>query len=100
MIELTVYFETRFEEAHVLKVGKYADLMEQIATSQFDETLVTLKVGSRGFLSLSGITKLKRDLLEFDQTLWKNFLIQMTGAVTSGSHKIWVTKNWVDLPQH
>ena len=59
VIELTVCFETRYEEAHNLKVNRYADLMEQIDDGTYSGSLVTLEVGSRGFLSLPSFTLLK-----------------------------------------
>ena len=40
MIELMVCFETGYEEAHMWKTTHYADLMEQIVDSGFDEELV------------------------------------------------------------
>ena len=52
VIELTVCFETGYEAAHNLKKNRYADLMEQIDGSTHSGSLVTLEVGSRGFLSL------------------------------------------------
>ena len=39
MIELTVCFETGYEEAHMRKTTRYADLMEQIVDSGFDGEL-------------------------------------------------------------
>ena len=64
VIELTVCFETRYEDAHTLKSNRYADLMGQIADSSVDGTLVTLEVGSRGFLSLPNFNMIKQQLLE------------------------------------
>ena len=59
VIELTVCFETRYEDAHTLKTNRYTDLMRQIADSPVDGTLVTLEVGSRGFLSLTNFNMMK-----------------------------------------
>ena len=96
MIELTVCFETRYEDAHTLKSNRYADLMGQIADSSVDGTLVTLKVGSRGFLSLPNFNMIKQQLLECSRKQWEAFLVNVAQTAIQGSHKIWVTRNWTD----
>ena len=57
----TICFENRFDEAHLLQAGRYGDLMQQVTTSNFSGTLLTLKVGSQGFLSLSNLTNLSNN---------------------------------------
>ena len=64
VIELTVCFETSYEAAHTRKVSRYADLMDQVADSRFNGQLVTLEVGSRGFVSFPGFTILQKKLLK------------------------------------
>ena len=93
VIELTVCFETRYEEAHNLKVNRYADLMEQIDDSTYSGSLVTLEVGSRGFLSLPSFTLLKQQLLICTRRQWEQALSNITRTAISGSHRIWVTRN-------
>ena len=97
LIELSVCFETRYEDAHTLKTNRYADLMEQIANTSLDGTLVTLEVGCRGFLSLPGFHTVKQHLLECSKRKWEAFLINVAQTAIRGSHKIWVTRNWTDL---
>ena len=63
VIELTVCFETGYEAAHNLEKSRYTDLMEQIDGSTHSGSLVTLEVGSCGFLSLPSFTLLKQQLL-------------------------------------
>ena len=94
VIELTVCFETRYEEAHNLKVNRYADLMEQIDDSTYSGSLVTLEVGSRGFLSLPSFTLLKQQLLICTRRQWEEALSNITRRAISGSHRIWVTRNY------
>ena len=96
MIELTVCFETRYEDAHTLKANRYADLMEQIADSPVDGTLVTLEVGSRGLLSLQSLNMMKQQLLECSRNQWEAFLVNVAQTAIRGSHKIWVTRNWTN----
>ena len=45
-------------------INRYADLMKQIADSSVDGTLVTLEVGSHGFLSLPNFNMIKQQLLK------------------------------------
>ena len=96
VIELTVCFETSYEVAHTRKTSRYADLMEQITSSNFDGELVTLEVGSRGFLSLPSFTTLKQQLLECSQKQWTTFLGDIIQAAIKGSHKIWTMRNWTE----
>ena len=77
MIELTVCFETGYKDAHTLKTNRYADLMRQIADSSVDGTLVTLEVGSRGFLSLTNFNTMKQQLLECSRKQWETFLVNV-----------------------
>ena len=60
VIELTVCFETGYEEACIRKTDRYTDLMEQIAETSLDGTLVTFEVGSRGYLSLPSFHEIKQ----------------------------------------
>ena len=86
MIELTVCFETRYEDAHTLKTNRYTDLMRQIADSPVDGTLVTLEVGSRGFLSLTNFNTIKQQLLECSRKQWETFLVNVAQTAIRGSH--------------
>ena len=95
VIELTVCFETGFEAAQAMKTNRYADLMEQITSSSMDGTLVTLEVGSRGFLALQGFRDVKNMLLEqCGKKKWEAFLTELVRTAVKGSHKIWTTWNY------
>ena len=97
VIELTVCFETGYEEAHMRKITRYADLMEQIVDSGFDGELVTLEVGSHGFLELSRLTILQQQLLQCTKKQWRMLLDSVSQVAIKGSHKIWVMRNWTEL---
>jgi len=96
VIELTVCFEMGYEEARIRKTDGYTDLMKQIAETSLDETLVTLKVGSREYLSLPSFHEIKQQLLEWSKKQWEAFLMNVVQTTIRGSHKIWVTRNWTD----
>ena len=57
LVELTVCFETNFD-ASLRKAEKYQDLLEACTANRYSTTLVTLEVGSRGFLNIHGFQKL------------------------------------------
>ena len=60
LIELTICFETRYEEAHSLKEGKYIDLVEEISSAGvYNPQLITLEVGSRGPFYPAGFERLQ-----------------------------------------
>ena len=53
LVELTVPFETNIDDAVARKVHRYQDLRDACALSR-SSSIITLEVGSRGFLYLKG----------------------------------------------
>ena len=51
IVELTVCFETNFQDTKERKVAKYSELVEEIEENDFVVGMITLKVGSRGFVA-------------------------------------------------
>ena len=88
IIELTVCYETRFEEAHRLKANKYADLIEAIKAMEYIPDLITLEVGSRGPYNPAGFNDLKAHIT-LPQKEWVALLKNITKTVIIESHKIW-----------
>ena len=70
------------DSAHTLKTSRYTELMEQIADTSLDGSLVTLEAGSCGFLSLPSFNTLRQQLLEW----WENLLINIAQAAIKSSH--------------
>jgi hypothetical protein len=62
LAELTVCFETNFEEAAQRKSAKYVYLVEQAQARGYKAELITLQVGSRGVPDLPGFQKLSQSL--------------------------------------
>ena len=88
VFELTVCFESGYEEARTWKTDRYTDLMEQIAEASSDDT--------RGWkLQVLVSSKLPR-LLECSKKQWEAFLINVVQTTSRSSHKIRVTRNWTD----
>ena len=61
-VELTVSFETNFEEAARRKTAKYLHLVEQAKARGYRSELITLLVGSRGVPDLPGFENLAANL--------------------------------------
>lgn len=97
LCELTICYETRYEEAHKLKADKYADLVEEIEMTEFIPELITLEVGSRGPFNPAGFSSL-RSHISMPQKAWKAMLTSITRTVIMESHKIWTKRNWRDPP--
>jgi hypothetical protein len=96
LIELTICFETRYEEAHSLKEGKYIELVEEISTAGvYSPQLITLEVGSRGPFYPAGFKRLKSYISGPDKH-WKTLLREVTRTALMESHRIWTMRNWRD----
>ena len=92
LVELTVCYETNFADAVRRKTEKYQDLVEACEENGYTTQLLTLEVGSRGFLNMDGFLRLfsiinisKQEKLSFIKSIGREAIIS--------SHKIWVTRN-------
>ena len=59
MIELTVPFETRIDEAYERKMTKYSDLCTQARDNGWKAACYPVEVGTRGFVAKSMIKAMK-----------------------------------------
>ena len=62
LAELTVCFETSFEEARERKEVKYGELVSAAERDGYNTTLIALEMGSRGIPHLPGLTALAHEL--------------------------------------
>ena len=53
-VELTVPFETSFEKATERKIVKYEDMIQRARATGYVAELITLEVGSKGVINMSG----------------------------------------------
>ncbi|GFO37666.1 reverse transcriptase [Plakobranchus ocellatus] len=53
MVELTVAYESRMEEAHAFKEGKYLDLTKELKKDGYEAKVMPLEIGARGFVGSS-----------------------------------------------
>ena len=71
LVELTVCFETNFEEAARRKIAKYHHLVEQAKARGYRSELITLQVGSRGVPDLLGLENLAASLSLSHKDFWR-----------------------------
>ncbi|GFN84731.1 polyprotein [Plakobranchus ocellatus] len=50
MVELTVPYKSRIEEAHAFKEGKYLDLRKELKTYGYEAKVMPVEIGARGFV--------------------------------------------------
>jgi len=62
LIELTIIYETNFDDAAERKEVKYEELITGARTSGYDAVLITLEVGFRGVINPAGFKHLRQTL--------------------------------------
>ena len=92
MAELTVCFETNFEEAVLRKKSKYTDLVEQATARGYKTTLITLQVGSRGAPHLPGF-QFVASLLNMPSRDLSKLLEAVSRQALTGSFGVWCSRN-------
>ena len=95
ILELTICFETNFQDAKQRKVAKYSELVEEIEDRDFVVDLITLEVGSRGFVGYDGFCQL-RDSVGASQKELNDLLLAVSLAAIKGSFQIWTCRNHVN----
>ena len=92
LVELTVPYETNIAGAAERKIHRYREL-SNVCRQSHNTSIITLEVGSRGFLSTAGFQQLYRlvqakasDRATFEQDIIKH--------VVSASYDIWCKRNW------
>ena len=71
-----------------MKQTKYHDVLEDIKGNGFDADLITIEVGSRGFICPDGFDQLK-DTLLISLHQMEKLLVKVSVAAITGSFKIW-----------
>ena len=96
LVELTVCSEDNFDDAKARKEAKYADLVDEIEENGFTVDLITVEVGSRGFVKFESFCRLN-ELLGATQKELSNFLVDVAKATIINSFHIWTLRNcWSD----
>ena len=97
LIELTVPWEERIEEAHERKMAKYAELVEQCRTRAWKTWCFPIKVGCRGFPSNTTWRALK--MLGVIGKKRKEIIAHADKAAEAGSLWIWKRRNDKNKPE-
>ena len=92
LVELTVPFETNISIAAERKVQRYKDLRDACSDTHHTN-IITLEVGSRGFLCMEGFQQLYR-LLHAKAKDRQSFELDMIRHVVTCSYNIWCKRNW------
>ena len=101
IIELTVCYETGFEEAADRKTRRYGDLVEEVGKQGYRCQTIPLQVGSRGVIHEEGLNEFRCCLKPIPNKEWKKFLIGLTTAAIEESHHIWpTTKIHLNISQY
>ena len=96
LIELTIPFESGMEAAALRKKEKYSDLLARCAASNCDSQLVTLEIGSRGFLNVTSFDHFYRFLGSSKQLKRRVMEKDIIKKCIVHSHDIWCRRNWSD----
>ncbi|GFO07700.1 reverse transcriptase [Plakobranchus ocellatus] len=60
MVELTVPYENKMEEAHAFKEGKYLDLTKELKKDGYKAKVMPVEIGARGFVTYSAFGLLSK----------------------------------------
>ena len=95
LVELTVCYETNYIQAQTRKLGKYQDLVDEGSANGYTMRIITLEVGSRGFLNLKGFKSLTSILTGATRRVTWQLLKSICRTAILQSHRIWVSRNAV-----
>ena len=93
LVELTVPFETNMSHAAERKNQKYEGLRVACSASRHT-TIITLEVGSRGFIEMEGFQQLYK-LLNARASQKSMFETDIIRHVVLASYDIWCKRNWI-----
>lgn len=99
IVELTVCFETNFQEARARKEEKYSELVEEVEQNGFVVDMITLEVGSRGFVNFDSFRNF-RDAVGASQRELQELLLSVASSAIKGSFAVWTSRNHVISHSH
>ena len=91
LVELTVPYESRMEDAHSYKTEKYASLASSLRTKGFKTSVLAVEVGARGFVGTSAYSLMKQ--LSISGNERTRALKAMAEAAEKSSSWIWSRRN-------
>ena len=96
MVELTVCYETNFKDAQSRKEEKYMELAEEIEQKEFVVDLITVEVGSRGFINQESFYHLNAMLGATERELM-DLMLSVSETAIRGSFEIWIGRNTTNI---
>jgi hypothetical protein len=94
LVELTVCFETNYQDAQRWKTTKYLNLADEIGMWEYVADIIPVQVGSRGMVEVEGFERLRLHLNVIAKRQWLDFLVCIAAKTIEASHSIWVERNW------
>ena len=91
LIELTVPYASRINDAHVYKTEKYNDLAKELQEAGFKTKVFAVEVGARGFVAASAYSLLRQ--LSTSSRSRTRTLKAMGEAAEKASSWIWSRRN-------
>ena len=91
LIELTVPYESRIDDAHVYKTEKYSDLAKELREDGFKTKVMAVEVGARGFVAASTYSLLQQ--LSTSSRSRTRTLKALGEAAEKASSWIWTRRN-------
>ena len=91
LIELTVPYESRIDDAHVYKTEKYSDLAKELQEAGFKTRVFAVEIGARGFVASSTYSLLQK--LSISSKSRTRTLKAMGEAAEKASSWIWSRRN-------
>jgi len=94
LVEVTVCYDTLFQEAVTRKEHKYLDLLSAIRKAGYKADLITIEVGSRGLPNMCGFEKLSKEL-KLTKSQTRDLMVQAARRAMLGSFNIWCSRNQI-----
>ena len=92
LVELTISYETNFDDAAERKEVKYEELITRARTSGYHTELITLEVVSREVINPAGFKHL-RQTLNICSTDMSELLLCTCKRAIEGLYSIWCSRN-------
>ncbi|GFN74244.1 reverse transcriptase [Plakobranchus ocellatus] len=91
IVELTVPYESRMEEAHAFKKGKYLNLTKELKKDGYEAKVMLVEIGARGFVDSSAYGLLSKLSIGGNKRTKAPRLLVETAE--NGSRWIWSRRN-------
>ena len=91
MVELTVPYESRMEEANIYKGEKYKDLSKELKKDGYNARILPVEIGARGFVGASAYDLLTK--VSISGSKRTKALKSLAETAENSSRWIWSRRN-------